>query len=100
MWFFKRRRVIDSIDKKVEKISREIEGMKIAEYVEMIEHPKRMLWVNFLGGIVRGVGMAIGFTILGAVLLYLLREAVKLNLPLIGQFIAEVVRIVQENLSQ
>ncbi len=100
MWLFKRRKVIDSIEKKVEKISREIDGMKIAEYVEMIEHPKRMLWANFLGGIARGVGMAIGFTILGAVLLYLLREAVKLNLPLIGQFIAELVRIVQENLSQ
>jgi hypothetical protein len=42
--------------------------------------------------------MAIGFTILGAVVLYMLRQAVLLNIPIIGNFITEIVKIVQENM--
>ncbi|MGI6143241.1 MAG: DUF5665 domain-containing protein, partial [bacterium] len=39
---------------------------------------------------------AVGFTLLGALLLYFLGRLV--NLPLIGSFIAEIVRIVQYQL--
>ena len=46
----------------------------------------------------RGVGIAVGFTILGAIVLYFLRKLVMLNLPLIGDFIAEIVRMVQSNI--
>lgn len=99
MWFFKKK-AIDRIEEKVDEISSEMDKMKIAEYVEMIEHPRRMLWANFIVGLIRGFGMAIGFTILGAIILYALRWVVQLNLPLIGEFIAELVKIVQENMSK
>ena len=100
MWLFKRKNIIKKIEKKVDEISSEMDQMKIAEYVEMMQHPRRMLWANFLGGLVRGFGMAIGFTLLGAIFLLVLRWAVKLNLPLIGEFIAELVRIVQGKLKE
>lgn len=69
--------------------------MKLAEYVKLLDHPWRLLYINFIGGLARGFGVAIGFTILGAVLIYFLRILVMLNLPLIGDFIAEIVRMVQ-----
>lgn len=75
-----------------------MEKMKIAEYVEYINDTKRMLVTNFLAGIARGLGMAIGFTILGALLLYLLRQLVVLNLPLIGDFIAQIVELVNDSM--
>ena len=78
---------------KLEVLSLHLEKMKIAEYVQLLETLPRLLWINFITGVVRGVGMAIGFTILGGVLLYLLGRMV--DLPLIGSFIAEIVRIVQ-----
>lgn len=42
--------------------------------------------------------MAIGFTILGALAIYFLNKIISWNIPLIGDFIAEIVRIVQERL--
>ena len=42
--------------------------------------------------------MAIGFTILAALVLWLMQRLVVLNLPLIGNFIAEIVRLVQYEL--
>jgi len=72
-----------------------MEKMKLAEYVQLLDHPWRLMYINFIAGLARGVGIAIGFTILGAMVLYFLRILVMLNLPLIGNFIAEIVRMVQ-----
>ena len=75
-----------------------MEKMKLAEYVDYLHNTRLMLINNFLAGVARGFGMAVGFTILGAILVMILRNLVVFNLPLIGDFIAEIVRIVNTNL--
>ena len=54
--------------------------------------------MNFLGGISRGFGTAIGFTLLGALAIYFLQRIVILRLPIIGTFIADIIKIVQKQL--
>jgi hypothetical protein len=66
--------------------------------MEMLNNPRRYVMINFIGGLSRGVGIAIGFTILGAIVIMLLKRLMLLNLPLIGDFIADIVLIVQQNL--
>ena len=44
----------------------------------------------------QGLGMAVGFTLLGALVIYLLQRLVLLKLPLISDFIAQLVRLVLE----
>jgi hypothetical protein len=81
----------------VKKLSLDLEKMKLAEYVELLNNPKKLIWINFISGIARGLGTAIGFSILFALLLYFLQKIVVLNLPLISDFIADIVRMVQNN---
>lgn len=83
---------------KIEQIALALEKAKLGEYVEMMSKPGKMLLNNFIAGLARGFGMAIGFTILGALALYFMRALVMLNLPFIGGFIAEIVKIVQDHL--
>ena len=59
---------------------------------------KRRLFLDLVGGVARGVGFSIGFTVLGALLLYVLQHIALANLPIIGKFLAELVRIVESNL--
>lgn len=87
-----------NIHDKVDDLIMAMEKMKIAEYVEYLHNTKRMLFVNLLAGLARGFGMAIGFTILGAFVIYLLQRLVLLNLPLIGGFIADLVKLVNDKL--
>ena len=94
------REILKTLENKVEELSLALEKIKIAEYVEYLNNTRRMLYTNFIAGIARGLGMAVGFTILGALLIYLLRQIVLLNLPLIGDFIAELVQLVNESLSK
>ncbi|WP_222125158.1 DUF5665 domain-containing protein, partial [Bacillus pumilus] len=46
----------------------------------------------------RGVGVAIGVTFFAASIIYVLQGLGALNLPIIGDYIADIVRIVQRQL--
>lgn len=81
--------------KKLDKLNEKIQGITLAEYTEMLKSPKRMIWVNFLAGLARGLGIAVGATVLGALFLIILFKVGQLNLPVIGQFIARIIKIVE-----
>ncbi len=83
----------NSLENKLENFSVALERTKIAEYTEIINNPKRLLVVNFVGGLARGLGTAIGFTLLAAILVYIIRQLV--DLPLIGEYIAELLNIIE-----
>lgn len=91
------------IDKKAEyremiqNVSDQLERAKLGNYVDLMQSPGRMIVLNLFAGIARGLGVAIGFTVLGAIVLYLLQRLVILNLPIIGGVISEVVKLVQLN---
>lgn len=92
------RQALEAVNKRLESISNDMERAKIAEYVDLLNRPLSLIWRNLLGGTARGVGIAIGFTVFTALILYLLQMLGKLNLPIIGDFIADIVRIVQHQL--
>ncbi|NLV15823.1 MAG: hypothetical protein GXY50_01250 [Syntrophomonadaceae bacterium] len=87
--------ILQRLDEKIDELSVNMEKMGLAEYLEMLDSPRRLLYINFLMGLARGFGMAIGFTLLAALVLWILQWLVVLNLPLIGDFIAEIVKLVQ-----
>ncbi|EGD48642.1 hypothetical protein Cpap_3065 [Ruminiclostridium papyrosolvens DSM 2782] len=89
--------LISELSKKVDNMALKMEKMKFVDYVYYLEHPRKMLWANFVSGLARGFGIAIGFTILGAIAIYFLNIIVKINLPYIGQFISDIVKIVQSS---
>ena len=75
-----------------------LERMHLPDYIRYLEDHRRFYRMHFLGGIVRGVGSAIGFTILGAALVWLLQDLAQRNLPVIGDFLADIVNVVQRRL--
>ncbi|WP_258359352.1 DUF5665 domain-containing protein [Moorella sulfitireducens] len=83
---------------KVQQLTAAIEKASIAEWVELYRRPWRLLILNFAAGVARGLGIAVGFTILGAIVIYIIRELALLNLPFIGKLIAEIVRMVQQEI--
>ncbi|MDN5345287.1 MAG: hypothetical protein PWQ18_1401 [Clostridia bacterium] len=83
---------------KVQQLITTIEKANVAEWVELYRRPGRLLYLNFAAGVARGLGIAIGFTILGAIVIYIIRELALLNLPVIGKLIADIVRMVQQQI--
>ena len=89
---------MDYILRRFEWLSQRMEQMHLDAYLRYVHDWKRRLFFDFLSGVARGVGFSVGFSILGALLLYLLRNMALSNLPVIGRFLAELVRIVENNL--
>lgn len=75
-----------------------LEKSRISQYTELLYSPWRLIWRNILFGVARGVGIALGFTFFAATIIYVLQGLGALNLPIIGDYIAEIVRIVQNQL--
>ncbi len=89
---------LKSIERKLEMLAESLEKAHFTEYIEYV-HNKRRLYRNaFLLGIFRGLGTAVGFSLLGALIIYLLRAVAKTSIPVLGEFIAEVIRIVDGKL--
>ncbi|MGG4394098.1 DUF5665 domain-containing protein [Paenibacillus thiaminolyticus] len=79
-------------------LAQKMEKSRLDEYTALLFNPRRLIWVNVMGGIARGVGIAIGVTLFTALIAYILQLLGALNLPIIGDFIADLVRIVQRQL--
>ncbi|MGO0122859.1 DUF5665 domain-containing protein [Desulfothermobacter acidiphilus] len=86
------------LERRVRELALQVEKMRLAEYVRLLEHPWRLMYINFISGLARGVGIALGFALLSSLLLYALRLVVAANLPGIGRFIADIVRMVEMHL--
>lgn len=78
----------------MERIAVFIERSKLNSYVEMMGKPGRWFLLNLWAGIGRGIGTAIGLTILAAVLFLILQQIVMLNLPIISNFLAEILDMI------
>lgn len=91
----KRQEELNDFKDQIERLAAHMERTQFAEYVQLLNRPKRLLMLNFVSGIARGVGAGLGFTVILAVLLVILQELAILNLPLIGKYIAEIVQIVR-----
>ena len=89
----------DFLLRRLEHLTQRIQMLHLDDCVRYVQDWKRRLLYDFFSGIARGIGFSIGFTILGALLLYFLRNMALANLPVIGRFLAELVRIVETNLS-
>jgi len=86
---------IKTLHSRIEYLARIVHGSQFTEYLDLINDTRKLIVMNFILGLFRGLGMAVGFTILGALVLYLLKQIIVLNLPVISDFIAYIVRLVQ-----
>jgi hypothetical protein len=88
----------DSLRERIEKLTFAIEKMNLAEYTALLQNPWRLLFVNFLAGSARGLGIGVGFAILSATVLYVGQKLMMAHLPVFGDFIATIVRLTELHL--
>ena len=88
---------LKKINKKIDKISKILEKSNIIELSYVVGSKKEILKRNLIAGIARGVGIGIGVTIVTAIIIFMLRRLITLNIPIIGDYIADIVEIVERS---
>lgn len=77
------------------KTSRIIAWSVLRDYLYYLTDTKLIIKNNFLAGLFRGVGSAIGFIILSAVIVYIATALAARNLPIIGDLLQEIVNMLK-----
>ena len=80
----------------IDRLTDTLERMHLDDYLEYVSNRRRLLWTNLLYGAARGLGFALGFSVLGALAIVLIRRLVVDNIPGIGDFLAEVIHEIEE----
>lgn len=88
---------LEEVQGQVAKLAKILEQMRLADYITYLNRPGRLLLINFATGLARGLGAAIGATLLAGLAIMVLKWLGVLNLPLIGGVIADLVEIVNEH---
>jgi len=86
------------LSERIDRLAIDMEKAQLKEYVNLMHRPYQLIWRNFIAGLSRGVGIALGFTFFAATIVWLLQLLGALNLPVVGDYIADIVRIVQRQL--
>ena len=87
--------IVRKMEAKLEQLGTQMEKAQIADYVQLLNRPRRLFFISLFSGIARGIGIALGFTVFAATIVYILQKLGALDLPIIGDYIADLVRIVQ-----
>lgn len=82
---------------KIEELNKNLEKTRLYELMNILDNKKDIFFRNLISGIGKGIGLGIGFYLITAILIYILQYIVKLNIPVIGRYISDIVDIVNAN---
>ena len=88
---------IDVLNNSINNLIETFQKSNIEEWTYIFGSKKEIIKRNLIAGIFRGVGIGIGVTIITAILIILLQRIVALNIPVIGEYITDIVDIVQKS---
>jgi len=88
---------INILSKSISHLNKVLQEGNFVELTYLLGNKKEMFIRNFLAGISRGIGIGIGVTIITAILVMILQKIVTLNIPIIGEYISDIVEIVQRS---
>lgn len=84
---------VRKLNERMDKIAMFLEDIRLADILQNYTAPRKLVWINFLAGLARGLGLTIGTAIVLALLGSLLSQF--LSIPIIGDYIKDLVEYVQ-----
>lgn len=87
----------EKLQNSIDNLIRIFQKSNIEEWSYLLGNIKEIIKRNFIAGIARGVGIGIGVTIITAILIIILQKIVTLNIPIIGEYISDIIDIVQKS---
>ncbi len=97
MFIWLKKKKIELLNMGIEKLNKTLQESNIMEWNYILGSKKEIIKRNLIAGIFRGVGIGIGVTIITAIIVILLQKIVTLNIPVLGEYIADIVEIVEKS---
>ena len=93
---FEKRKKEKLLIKQIDDLNKSLLESNLIDIAQLLGNRKKLLWTNLIAGISRGIGIGIVVTVITAILVLIMQKIVTLNIPVIGEYIADIVEIVQK----
>ena len=80
--------------KEVKDLAKEIHHLKDMEFIKILKHPGRLMWLSFIKGAFVGFGSILGASILLAIFAFIMTQIS--TVPLIGDYIKDIQQKIEE----
>jgi Domain of unknown function (DUF5665) len=87
---------VRAVVREVDRIAKIVERMNLGDYVGLLQRPGRLLWINFLAGLARGLGTILGATVLVSLIVAIAQWIIASHLPGIGRFVQDFVQLLKQ----
>ena len=77
----------DQKQAQAELLLQRLDNAGLTEYVKLSQKTGKILWLNFLSGIARGLGFSIGATLVLAVVYKILARIISMNIPYLTELL-------------
>ena len=91
----KRKVIIEELNKKIDDLNYVLSKNRVLDLVELLGDRKKLFVRNLWSGMVKGIGIGIGVTVITGILVVILQKIVTLNIPVIGEYISDIIDIVE-----
>lgn len=88
--------LLKQLNRKIDDINELMVKNHFLDLAELLGNRKQLFIRNLGSGIAKGIGIGIGVTVITAILVIILQKIVTLNIPVIGEYIADIVDIVEK----
>ena len=85
----------EKLMKNIDKLNFTLTKNNLIDLAEILGNRKELLIRNLIAGMAKGIGIGIGFSLLTAVLIIILQKIVTVKMPVIGDYISDIVEIVE-----
>ncbi len=79
----------------LEKLADRLERMRMGDYVTTLNKTSRLIWLNLVSGMARGVGFFLGATLVVAIIIKIVSTLVSLNVPYLSDMMKEAQTILE-----
>jgi len=83
----------DEKQAQAELLLQRLDNAGLTEYVKLSQKTGRILWLNFLSGMARGLGFSIGATLVLTVVYKILARIISMNIPYLTELLQQLLSI-------
>ena len=94
---FLKKKKFNLLNKSIDNLAQTLEEGNLHELTYILGSKKEIIIRNLIAGIFRGVGIGIGVTVITTLIVMILQKIVRLNIPIIGEYVSDIVEIVQKS---
>ncbi len=88
----------DKIDR-LERLLEHLDNSGVSEFVRLSQNTWKILWLNFLSGIARGLGFTVGTAVVLTVVYKIIAQLISMNIPYLTVMLTDLIDLIQQHVA-